>query len=121
MREVKELGVRLSLDDFGTGYSSLRYLREFPFDVVKIAQSFVAHLPTDKATRSIVGAMINLSHVLGLSVMVEGVETADQFALIASLGADDAQGFYFSKPLTPPQLTDYENNVAGRRTLGLVP
>jgi EAL domain-containing protein (putative c-di-GMP-specific phosphodiesterase class I) len=50
MREVKELGVRLSLDDFGTGYSSLRYLREFPFDVVKIAQNFVAHLPTDKAT-----------------------------------------------------------------------
>jgi EAL domain-containing protein (putative c-di-GMP-specific phosphodiesterase class I) len=65
--------------------------------------------------------MINLSHVLGLSVMVEGVETADQFALIASLGADDAQGFYFSKPLTPPQLTENANNVAGRRTLGLVP
>jgi EAL domain-containing protein (putative c-di-GMP-specific phosphodiesterase class I) len=82
---------------------------------------FVAHLPTDKATRSIVSAMIDLSHVLGLSVTAEGVETADQFALVASLGADDAQGFYFSKPLAAPQLTDYANNVAGRRRLGLVP
>ena len=97
--------------DFGTGYSSLSYLREFPFDVNKIAQNFVAHLPTDKATRSIVSAMIDLSHVLGLSVTAEGVETADQFALVASLGADDAQGFYVSKPLTAPQLTDYPNTA----------
>jgi EAL domain-containing protein (putative c-di-GMP-specific phosphodiesterase class I) len=65
--------------------------------------------------------MIDLSHVLGLSVTAEGVETADQFALIANLGADDAQGFYSSKPLTPPKPTDYANNVACWRTLGLVP
>jgi EAL domain-containing protein (putative c-di-GMP-specific phosphodiesterase class I) len=111
--EVKDLGIRLSLDDFGTGYSSLSYLREFPFDVVKVGRNFIAHLPTDAATRSIVGAIIDLSHILDLRVTVEGVETAGVFAMITDLGADDAQGFHISKPLTSTQLADYANNGTG--------
>ena len=96
---VKDLGVALSLDDFGTGYSSLSYLRRFPFDAVKIDRSFTANLPTDRATRSITSAMIDLSHVLDLTVVAEGVETARELSEVEGLGADQAQGFHFSRPL----------------------
>ncbi len=107
LREVKDLGVRLSLDDFGTGYSSMGYLRQFPVDDVKIDRSFTTATPTDKVTRSIVCAMIDLSHVLDLTVTSEGVETARELSEVVELGADHAQGFYFSHPLTASQLQHY--------------
>ena len=100
MRQPKDLGVALSLDDFGSGYSSLSYLRQFPFDIVKIDRSFTANVPTDTATRSIVGAMIDLSHVLDLTVTAEGVETTRELTEITNLGVDHAQGFHLSRPLT---------------------
>ncbi len=104
---VKDLGVALSLDDFGTGYSSLSYLRRFPFDAVKIDRSFTANLPTDRATRSITSAMIDLSHVLDLTVVAEGVETARELSEVEGLGADQAQGFHFSRPLAFDEFVDY--------------
>lgn len=107
MADLKDLGVRLSLDDFGTGYSSLSYLRQFPFDVVKIDRSFTSAVPTDRVTRSIVAAMIDLSHVLNLTVTAEGVETAVELTEISRLGADHAQGYHLSRPLTGRQLTAY--------------
>ena len=109
MRELKDLGVRLSLDDFGTGYSSPNYLRHFPFDSVKIDRSFTAGVPTDKVTRSIVAAMIDLSHGMDLTVTAEGVENSSELTEITDLGADQAQGFHLSYPLTGDQLAQYVN------------
>jgi diguanylate cyclase (GGDEF)-like protein len=116
LSEVKDLGVQLSLDDFGTGYSSLSYLRQFPVDVVKIDRSFTANVLTDRITRSIVGAMIDLSHVLDLTVTAEGVETPRELTEITHLGADQAQGFHLSRPLTPNQLAQYVTDGTGHRT-----
>lgn len=105
MNDLKALGVKLALDDFGTGYSSLGCLRDFPFDIVKIDRNFTAQLSTDRATRFIVEAMIDLSHALGLAVVAEGVETAPELAQISEIGADHVQGFLLSHPLTADQLT----------------
>lgn len=116
LRDLKDLGIRLSLDDFGTGYSSLSYLRQYPFDVVKIDRSFTTAVPTDRVTRSIVAAMIELSHVLDLTVTAEGVETEVELTEIAGLGADHAQGFHLSPPLPARQLTDYLATTTGVRT-----
>ena len=96
---LKDLGVGLALDDFGTGYSSLAYLRRFPFDVVKIDRGFIADMSADSATRAIVAAIINLAHALNLSVIAEGVETEAQLHMVTELGADLAQGHYFSAAL----------------------
>jgi EAL domain-containing protein (putative c-di-GMP-specific phosphodiesterase class I) len=112
---VKQLGVSLSLDDFGTGYSSLRYLRHFPVDVVKIDRTFTEDVPTDKATKAVVRAIIDLSHVLDLSVTAEGVQTPGQLTEIIDLGADHAQGFHISYPLPSSELSDY---VGDRRVNG---
>jgi diguanylate cyclase (GGDEF)-like protein len=106
MTEIKDLGVSLSLDDFGTGYSSLSYLRQFPVDIVKVDRSFTANVAADPATRSIVRAVIDLSHVLGLTVVAEGVETAAQLAELTALGADYAQGYWFSRPRPKEELAE---------------
>ena len=111
MKEIKDLGVQLSLDDFGTGYSSLSYLRHFPVDVVKIDRSFTANLVEDRATRSIVHAVIELSHVLKMTVVAEGVENTAELQQITDLGADYAQGFHFSRPITKNELVEYVTSV----------
>jgi diguanylate cyclase (GGDEF)-like protein len=102
--ELKDLGVSLALDDFGTGYSSLGYLKRFPFDVVKIDRGFIADMTTDFATRAIVSAVIELAHALDLVVVAEGVETESQLRQVVDLGADLAQGHYFSAPLLSADL-----------------
>ena len=76
LNELKRIGVKLALDDFGTGYSSLTYLRRFPIDIVKIDQTFVADLGDDPASHAIVASVIELAHMLGMTVVAEGVETA---------------------------------------------
>ena len=83
---------------------------------MKIDRSFTANVPTDRATRSIVGAMIDLSHVLDLTVTAEGVETPRELTEITHLGADHAQGFHLSRPLTPDQLAQYVTDGTGHRT-----
>jgi diguanylate cyclase (GGDEF)-like protein len=97
---LKDLGVSLALDDFGTGYSSLSHLNRFPIDVVKVDQSFVADLATNRTTRAIVAAVIDLSHTLGMTVIGEGVETAEQQELLATLGCDSCQGFHLARPMS---------------------
>ena len=113
LTEVKDLGVQLSLDDFGTGYSSLSYLQNFPVDIVKIDRSFTAKLSGDRATRSIVRAVIDLSHSLDMVVVAEGVETPEEVAQVTALGADYAQGFHFSRPIPKVKLDTYA--ARGRR------
>ncbi len=97
---LRELGVKLALDDFGTGYSSLNYFKRFPVDIIKIDQSFVVDLAQSRASHAVVGAVVRLAHDLGMTVVAEGVETADQHDAVTSLGCDSSQGFYFGKAMS---------------------
>jgi len=101
---LKALGVRIAVDDFGTGYSSLSYLRHLPVDIVKIDRSFVAGVGIDPADDAIVASVANLSHALGLRVVAEGVETQEQLIAVRALGCDQAQGYYWSRPVSADQL-----------------
>ncbi len=96
---LRNLGVHLALDDFGTGYCSMNYLKKFPVDVVKIDQSFIADLGINRINESIVEAVVQLAHKLGLTVVAEGVETAAQQAAVVELGCDQSQGFYYARPM----------------------
>ena len=97
--ELRRLGVRIALDDFGTGYSSLSYLKRLPVDILKIDQSFIADIRDEPASRAIVKSVVTLAHDLGISVIAEGVETADQHALVSELGCDACQGYHFGRPM----------------------
>ncbi|HET6631638.1 MAG TPA: EAL domain-containing protein [Rhodanobacteraceae bacterium] len=96
---LRELGVRLALDDFGTGYSSLAHLRELPVDCLKIDRSFVNNVTSNPRDAAIVAATITLAHSLGLDVVAEGVENAEQLAWLRGQGVDRMQGYHFSVPL----------------------
>jgi diguanylate cyclase (GGDEF)-like protein len=101
LTDLKSLGVQLALDDFGTGYSSLSYLRDFPVDILKIDQKFVADSATDAAGASLVSAITGLAHDLGLSVIAEGVESQAQADAVCELGCDLAQGYFYARPMPP--------------------
>ena len=98
---LRQSGVRLAIDDFGSGYSSLDYLRRFPVDRVKIAQEFVRLIASDPGSAAIVKATIGLARELGLVTIAEGVETVEQFDLLKAWGCRQMQGYYFSRPLAP--------------------
>jgi diguanylate cyclase (GGDEF)-like protein len=98
IKDLHELGVRVALDDFGSGYSNLGYLQRFPLDKIKIDQSFVAALGRSSNGGVIIQAMVALGRALGLSVLVEGVETEHQRVLLRLAGCDEMQGFLFAKP-----------------------
>lgn len=100
LKELKCLGVMLALDDFGTGYSSLNYLRRFPIDIVKVDQGFVSDLGWKSVSYSIVAAVVDLAHVLGMTVVAEGVETIQQLKDLESVGCDRCQGYYLARPMT---------------------
>jgi EAL domain-containing protein (putative c-di-GMP-specific phosphodiesterase class I) len=96
---LKELGVQLAIDDFGTGYSSLGYLKRIPADTLKIDKGFIDGLGGNTADSAIVAAVIAFARGVGMSTTAEGVEAAEQVALLRQLGADRVQGYYFSRPL----------------------
>ncbi len=98
LEALKELGLRLAVDDFGTGYSSLSYLKSFPVDILKIDRSFVSGLDRDPASASIVAAVINLAHALGLTAVAEGVEEVGELTELRRMGCDVAQGFLLGRP-----------------------
>ncbi len=100
LAEIHELGVSLAIDDFGTGFSSMSYLKEFPFDALKIDQSFVAGIPDQQADAAITIAIIRLAQSLNLTTIAEGVETEAQFAFLAKRDCDQVQGFLLSRPVT---------------------
>jgi diguanylate cyclase (GGDEF)-like protein/PAS domain S-box-containing protein len=98
LRALKDLGVRVAMDDFGTGYSSLAYLRQFPFDLLKIDRAFVAGVTASQQDRAIVRTIVELARALGLTVVAEGVETPEQLAVLRELGCEVAQGYLFARP-----------------------
>ena len=104
--EFKAMGVTLSLDDFGTGYSSLAYLKRFPLDAVKVDRSFVQDIAADADDASITRAVITMAHHLKLQVVAEGVETAEQLALLITHQCDVIQGYFFSRPLPAGEMAD---------------
>lgn len=99
MSKLRSNGIRIALDDFGTGYSSFNYLREFPVDEIKIDRAFVDQ--DDRFNMSFISAIVLLTRTIGMTVCVEGIETAQKASRIRSLGVDIFQGFYFAKPLSP--------------------
>jgi diguanylate cyclase (GGDEF)-like protein len=104
LQEVRALGVRVSVDDFGTGWSSLSYLQRLPVDELKIDRSFVATLGVDGPSMAIVGSLVDMAHALGLQVVAEGVETADQLTELRRLDCDAVQGYLLARPARPEAL-----------------
>ncbi|MEF2070654.1 putative bifunctional diguanylate cyclase/phosphodiesterase [Consotaella aegiceratis] len=105
LRQLKDLGIRISMDDFGTGYSSLSYLQKFPFDKIKIDQSFVRDLSERPEAIAIIRAVTGLGRSLQMLTTAEGVETFEQFERLKGEGCNEAQGFLFSRPVPASELT----------------
>jgi diguanylate cyclase (GGDEF)-like protein/PAS domain S-box-containing protein len=113
LRSLKDIGVRLAIDDFGTGWSSLSYLNDFPIDTLKVDQSFVQAISPGSNAGSIVRAVISMGKSLKHRVIAEGVETRDQLAFLRAEECDEAQGFYFDRPLVAqhfPLVLDMPNS-----------
>jgi EAL domain-containing protein (putative c-di-GMP-specific phosphodiesterase class I) len=107
LQHLRAMGVRVSLDDFGTGYSSLGYLRSFPFDKIKIDQSFVRRGSEDPGDRAIVRAIASLGHNLGMPTVAEGVETTEQMERVTADGCTYVQGYLLSRPIAPEQIDGF--------------
>ena len=114
LQQLRDLGVGISIDDFGTRYSSLTYVKHFPVDRLKIDQSFVRDLGSNPHDAAIVRAIISLGHSLELEVVAEGVESAEQLAMLTSEGCDEVQGYYFAKPMPS---AEFVAMAAGARAL----
>lgn len=106
LEQLKEMGITIAIDDFGTGYSSISYLKQFPINAIKIDQSFVRNLDRDENSIAIVSVMNQLGQALGLEVVVEGVETAEELLILNNLNCKIIQGYYYSKPLSVEDLTE---------------
>ena len=106
MKELQEMGVKISIDDFGTGYSSLNSLKTFPVARLKIDKSFINNLASDDSDKAVASAVISLGQKLNLKVIAEGVETAQQVAFLRANNCNEILGYYFSKPIEPDALAD---------------
>ena len=104
LQDLKDLGVMLALDDFGTGYSSLSYLKQFPVDIVKIDQSFVADLGHDPTSHHIVSAIVGLGHDLGMRSSPKVSSRPPHYEEVRALGCDAYQGYYFARPQSAEDL-----------------
>ena len=107
LQAMRSAGMAVSLDDFGTGYSSLTYLQKIDIDFIKIDQSFVRNLKPASTDLALCKAIISLAHDLGMQVVAEGVETAEQRDLLMATGCDFGQGYWFARPLTVAAFDDF--------------
>lgn len=107
--EYRDAGIQVAMDDFGTGYSSMAYLQKFDIDYLKIDQSFIKDLATNRGNRAIAESIVAMAHKLGLQVIAEGVETREQLELLKDAGCDYGQGYFFSEPLCA---NDFESMLA---------
>lgn len=109
LEAIRALGVRVHTDDFGSGHAALSYLRLFPVDALKIDRSFIAGLGSERSALPFVRAMVTLAHSLGLGVIAEGVETAEQLDVLQSLGCEEAQGYFFAPPRSAEDIVDLDD------------
>jgi EAL domain-containing protein (putative c-di-GMP-specific phosphodiesterase class I) len=114
LHQLRSLGMCISMDDFGTGYSSLSYLRRFPFDKIKIDQSFIRDLAKRHDSTAIVRAVASLAHSLKIIAVAEGVETADQLQQAQAEGCSHAQGYLFGAPMPASKIPEL---LARRRAI----
>jgi EAL domain-containing protein (putative c-di-GMP-specific phosphodiesterase class I) len=110
LQRLRERGIRVAIDDFGTGYSSLSYLRRFHVDALKIDQSFVRQIDLGGDEMHIVAAVIGMAKNLNLRVVAEGVERAEELAFLRANHCDEAQGYYFSRPVPADQFAAFLKN-----------
>ncbi|HET7462456.1 MAG TPA: GGDEF domain-containing phosphodiesterase, partial [Longimicrobium sp.] len=113
LERLREMGVRAYMDDFGTGYSSLSWLHRFPVNVLKVDRTFVERVPREPDAVEIVRTIVALARTLGLEIIAEGVETAEQAALLREMGCQFAQGFYYSGPLSADEAAAHLAAQAG--------
>ncbi|WP_337976861.1 bifunctional diguanylate cyclase/phosphodiesterase [Lysinibacillus capsici] len=106
LHELKALGIQIAVDDFGTGYSSLSYLKEFPIDCLKIDRTFVRNVPHNPNDEALVSMIISMAKHLRLKVVAEGIEEVEQLSFLIDGGCDYIQGYLFSKPISPQQMTE---------------
>lgn len=114
LRRLAELKIIISIDDFGTGYSSLQYLHQLPISLLKIDQSFVSRLPSDKGAAYILEAAVMLAHNMGIKAIAEGVENPEIYEFLGDIGCDLAQGFWISQPLPAAEFLHWYNGCEGR-------
>jgi PAS domain S-box-containing protein/diguanylate cyclase (GGDEF)-like protein len=115
LSRIRDLGIQIFLDDFGTGFSSLSYIAALPIHALKIDRSFIIRMMQHERHRAVVIAAISLAHSLGMKVIAEGVETADQAKAVIELGCDEIQGFFFSKPLTAGEFLRWKDGLCWER------
>jgi EAL domain-containing protein (putative c-di-GMP-specific phosphodiesterase class I) len=120
LRRLKLLGVRIAMDDFGTGYSSLSYLQAFPFDRIKIDRSFIANLDRNSQSAAIVRAIIGLGRGLDLATVAEGVERAEQLALLEREGCEEVQGYLIGYPRPIAEYAELTGRVVEVGRIGIV-
>ena len=112
---LNKLGVTIAIDDFGTGQSNLSYLSQFPIQHLKIDRSFVKGIPADKENAALARAIVSMGHSLGMTIVAEGVETREQAEYLQSMWCDEAQGFYYSRPLAPEDCVAFLRGETPRR------
>ena len=113
LNQLTEAGIRLAIDDFGTGYSALSYLKEFPFDVLKIDRSFVDDVMRDQESAGLTRSIIMMAHSLGLEVIAEGIEDHDQLSFLRQHKCELGQGFGLGRPMPAEQFSALIANTAG--------
>ena len=114
MKKLRARGIHLAMDDFGTGYSSLAYLKQFPLNTLKIDKAFIDDMNTARG-RNMVDTIMTIAHNLSLSVVAEGVEQEEQLAMLRKLRCDVIQGYYYSKPLSNAEFTQFLQEQKARR------
>ena len=120
LRRLKNIGVRTAMDDFGTGYSSLSYLQSFPFDKIKIDQTFIANIGHSQQAATIIRTVIALGRGLDVPVLAEGVETAEQLKFLTTEGCDEIQGYFIGRPRPIAEYADLVGRVATKPKLTVV-